>query len=49
MAAIPAAADVPAELEGAIFVFANFNKADKLEPATFGVWMAILRLVGPCF
>ncbi|KAF0719049.1 Aste57867_1310 [Aphanomyces stellatus] len=28
------------------FVFANFNKIDKLEPHVFAVWMAILRRVG---
>jgi protein O-GlcNAc transferase len=27
------------------FVFANFNKIDKLEPEVFGVWMGILRRV----
>ena len=29
----------------ATFVFANFNKIDKLEPKSFGVWMRILRRV----
>ena len=27
------------------FVFANFNKNEKLEPVAFGVWMAVLRRV----
>ncbi|KAG9407850.1 hypothetical protein AC1031_021089 [Aphanomyces cochlioides] len=28
------------------FIFANYNKIEKLEPRVFGVWMSILRRVG---
>mmetsp|Transcript_21874 Transcript_21874/g.35228 ORF Transcript_21874/g.35228 Transcript_21874/m.35228 type:complete len:764 (+) Transcript_21874:286-2577(+) len=37
--------DIDEQLRGASFVFANFNKNDKLEPTSFGVWMEILKKV----
>lgn len=39
----------PPELAGASFVFANFNKIDKLEPLVFGLWMAVLRRASATF
>jgi len=35
----------PKELQNASFVFANFNKNDKIEPEAFDAWMEILRRV----